>query len=77
MLHPVGNGLLVQYDYEARLLRVFSDAPLILGFLAIPMEVATFTNRDTWEKSEYRPRITDDGVVEMIEWFWTDLAQEE
>ncbi len=77
MLNPVGDGLLVIFDNKARMLRVFSNAPLIPGFKALPLEVANFTNRDTWEKSEYRPRVTGEGVTEMIEWFWTDLAQEE
>jgi hypothetical protein len=75
MFRDAGSGLQVYCDDEAQVLRVATDTPLIAGYLGTWRELGAFKSREEWLKSSFHNRVTNEGVKEMIEWFWMDLEE--
>lgn len=76
MFRDAGFELQIYCDYEEKILRVASTAPLLPGYLGTWREVAQFRNREEFVKSSFYPKVTNEDVQEMIEWFWEDLRSE-
>ena len=75
MFKQVGSGLLIYCDNSTRCLRVATDAPLVPGFKKSFREIALFTSEEKWLESPYPAQITNEDVLDMIDWFWTDLER--
>jgi len=73
MFKEAGSGLQVCCDDKAQLLRVATNTPLLSGLKGTWRELATFTSEDEWLESPYSKQITDESVLDMIDWFWMDL----
>ena len=76
MFKNAGSELHVYCDFEARILRVATDTPLLPGYLGMWREVGAFKSREEWVASSFYKQVTNEDVEEMIEWFWMDLSTE-
>lgn len=77
MYKKAGVSLYVCCDSAAGALRVAIDTPLVPGFRGEFREVATFATHQEWVSSSYFAQVTDQAVIDMVEWFWIDQANDQ
>ncbi len=75
MFKRAGSELLVYCDDDTRQLRIATDTPLAPGFKEHFREIASFGSEEEWLASSYHDQITDEDVLDMIDWFWFDLEK--
>ena len=71
-----GSEIFVFCDDKSRTLRVATDAPLFPGFRGILREIATFKTPEEWNSSPFSFKVREEGIREMIDWFWIDMLEE-
>ncbi len=76
MFKQAGLGLFIFCDDETKSLRVATDTPLVSGFKGTFREIASFRSEREWLASSYSSQVTDELVLDMIDWFWMDLERE-
>ena len=74
----VGGEIYVRFDYTAKTLKVFTNAPPIPGFLPGPMrQIAQYKTIEQWLNSQYSLRVQNQRVLGIIQLFFEEISYEE
>ena len=76
MLKQIGSATFICLDSAAKAIKVFTNEPLIPGFLGDMREVGSFSTSQAWEVSSYSRQVADEDMKEAVAWFWIDLESE-
>lgn len=72
MFKYAGPGLYLYLDDATKTIRVLIDKPIFPGMKSHRSEVASYPNSEEWTKSPYCSRVTDEDMLDSIQWFWID-----